>query len=134
MAEPSTTQTAAQTAAEIAKQILDKLSDAARAAQTTAEAALPHVVKAYMGRQLGYFIMTLLIAVLGALMLRRALKDDWVVPYSNMQEQPTRWLWTGVLGIVFLVAGISGLLVNVGATVGVLVDPLGMFILDLIGK
>lgn len=119
------------TVTEVTKQILDKLSEAAHAAQTTVEVALPHVVKAYMYRQIGYTMAGLLCFCIAAVLLAN-IKGK---PFEHDNGDPdikviVSLIFGGFLGV----AGVITTLCNLGPTFGVIGDPLGMFILDLVKK
>ena len=117
------------TTAEIVKQVFDKLTEAAQAAQTTAAAALPHIIKAYMARQLAWGALSGVFLLIGISFLLIALRYPW-----STDENPTRWGAVGVIGIISLLAGGFGLVANFGETIAVFSDPTGMFILSLLGK
>lgn len=117
-------------AVEIAKQILEKLTDAAKAAQTTVEQALPHVVKAYMMRQLGYTAACAFLFIAGLTAVGIAARHQ----VADGHGDPTGWLAPIIIGGIAAVIGTIGLVFNMGDTFAVLADPVGAFILSLIGK
>lgn len=121
--------------AEIVKAILEKLSEAAHAAQTTAEVALPHIVKAYMARQIGYFLVGILMGIAGAMLIRSTKGRDYVtrVPERN-ETWPTVALFAAIIGLILCVGATITIAVNLGDTLGVMADPTGMFILNLLKK
>jgi hypothetical protein len=127
MAEP----TATAQAVEIAKTIIDKLSEAAKAAQTTVETALPHVVKAYMYRQLGLSATFAFLLLVGLGLVYAATRFG---VWDTRTEDPKWGLLPLIAGSVALLIAVIGTVATMGDTIGVLGDPLGMFILGLIGK
>lgn len=124
------TTTTAQ-AVEIAKAVLDKLTEASKAAQTTVESALPHVVKAYMYRQLGIGATFALLFIVGAIFTYIATR---IGIWDDAREDPKLGLVFIIGGVACLFFGLIGTAFTLGDTIGVLGDPLGMFILGLIGK
>ncbi len=126
MAEASTT-------AEVVKQVLDKLTEGAKAAQTTVEAALPHVVRAYMARQLGYFLAASLLAALGGVIMWKASRRPMITKQGH-ETVPTVALFVVIGAGICTAIGLGIAFGNLGETLGVLADPTGMFILDLIKR
>ena len=122
--------TSEQTTA-IVKQLLDKLEPAATAASTTAAIALPHAVTAYMAREIGYAAMQVLVFVVGVLVLRWTFRGP---PLMDENHNMTPRVGGLVVGGVAVLCGGIGMIVKLPEGAAALVDPLGAFILSVIGR
>lgn len=117
---------------EVVKLVLDKLTEAAQAAGQTAGAAWPHVVTAYAARQIGYMLVGILICAVGSILILRCRGQRFLCDPPS--DNPTRWLFVFIAGVVAATGGGLGIIVNFADTLAVIADPAGAFILALLNK